>query len=198
VRVAEESVLHEHPDAADAVLRHLAALERTWSRGMTHEDLGRGAGAIYELLIEHPSATAANRDPLLHQAWRSVGAAGEPTLLAKDYGEADRAWAPLGRPLEVVSVPSPPNEQWDGSFRPIPLGRFLKGTCVIVNGTKVSRRELIAWSAITLSSKVHYAPDFERAMADRREPFPQLFEIGRALLTSADVGTLRELLRSRG
>jgi hypothetical protein len=138
-------------------------------------------------------------DDLLRQAWRLVGFAGEPALLANDYGEPDPRILPaLGQPLKVVDVPSLPDQHTDDPPKPMPLTGFLQGTCIVVNGTRVSRRELISWTAITLGRKVHYAPDFERAISERRKPFPQLLEIGMALLTSPDVRRLHDELASHG
>src|SRR5262245_58621085 len=173
--------MREYSEPLHAVATRIASLKKTWCRDMYGDDLGRGANALQELLV----------DDLLGQAWRLLGFANEPSLLANDYGEADPAQIPpvLGRPLELVA-PALRNQHSDELPKAMPLTRFLQGTCIIVNGTRVSRQELISWSAITLGGKVHYAPDFERAISEQREPFPQLLEIGKALLTSPDVGML--------
>ena len=200
------------------VLEDLDFLGSEWDQDVSDESLRRSSPVLRRFLVEGQ----------LLKSWHNVGLSGQPEVLAPSLnkhlavcplntvryataGGADYQGMTIALLFETDEASTPMQRQKISALGPPEirqtLTEFTDSACVIVEGTLISRLELVKYVVNKLGG-AHYdskrEKDYQRLLdyvgrtrtvAGKNAVYFELLSIGQTLVKSSDIGKLRDKLR---
>jgi hypothetical protein len=202
------------------VLEDLNFLNEEWDQDVTDDSLRRSSPVLRRFLVEEQ----------LLRAWRKIGLSGQPEILAftlsrrltltplnevrfASAGGATYKALAIAQAFEIDRALSPAEVQKVFALG-LPeirqsLTDFTNATCIIVEGTEISRRDLIKYVANKLGG-AHYDEqrdrDYQRLLdhvgqtrviAGKNAVYFELLSAGQRLIQAPDIVNLRNRLRQQ-
>lgn len=200
------------------VQQDLDYLTKEWDQEVSDDSLRRSSPVLRRFLVEGQ----------LLRAWRNIGFVGQPEVVAltlskrlsvgslnavkfASAGGAEYQGKCMGQTFLSDEALAPSEIQKIAGLGPPEVKQnltdFVNSPCVVVEGTTISRLELIKYVANKLGG-AHYdskrEKDYQRlldyagqtySLAGKNSVYFELLSVGQALVRSPDIGKLREKLR---